>query len=125
MARSGLAAIPRTVWTLGVVSSVHGYLLGADPQPDAGFLVSTLGASVSMVGLIEGVGEATAAITKVFSGWISDRLGKRKLLVAHRLRAGGPDQAGLSLGRSRPTKCWRRGSSTAWAKASGARHATP
>jgi MFS family permease len=45
------------------------------------FLVSTLGASVTLVGLIEGVAEATASITKVFSGWISDRLGKRKLLA--------------------------------------------
>jgi len=45
------------------------------------FLVSTLGASVALVGLIEGVAEATASITKVFSGWISDRLGRRKLLA--------------------------------------------
>lgn len=45
------------------------------------FLVGTLGASVALVGLIEGVAEATASITKVFSGWISDRLGKRKLLA--------------------------------------------
>jgi len=36
---------------------------------------------VALVGLIEGVAEATASITKLFSGWISDRLGKRKLLV--------------------------------------------
>ncbi|WP_353226681.1 MFS transporter [Novosphingobium sp.] len=45
------------------------------------FLVGTLGASVALVGLIEGIAEATAAITKVFSGWISDRVGKRKLLA--------------------------------------------
>ena len=45
------------------------------------FLVGTLGASVALVGLIEGVAEATASITKLFSGWISDRLGKRKLLA--------------------------------------------
>jgi len=45
------------------------------------FLVSSLGASVALVGLIEGVAEATASITKVFSGWLSDRLGKRKLLA--------------------------------------------
>ncbi|MBC7522328.1 MAG: MFS transporter, partial [Sandarakinorhabdus sp.] len=37
--------------------------------------------SVALVGLIEGVAEATASITKVFSGWLSDRLGKRKLLA--------------------------------------------
>ena len=34
-----------------------------------------------MVGLIEGVGEATASISKLFSGWLSDRLGKRKMLT--------------------------------------------
>jgi MFS family permease len=36
---------------------------------------------VALVGLIEGVAEASASITKVFSGWLSDRLGKRKLLA--------------------------------------------
>jgi MFS family permease len=45
------------------------------------FLVGSLGASAATVGFIEGVGEATASIVKVFSGWISDRLGKRKLLT--------------------------------------------
>jgi MFS family permease len=44
------------------------------------FLTSTLGASAEMVGLIEGVG-ATASISKFFSGWISDKLGKRKALT--------------------------------------------
>ena len=43
------------------------------------FLVDTLGASLVTVGVIEGVAEATAAITKMFSGVISDRIGKRKL----------------------------------------------
>jgi MFS family permease len=45
------------------------------------FMVTTLGASMVTVGLIEGVAEATAAITKVFSGVLSDYLGKRKLLL--------------------------------------------
>jgi MFS family permease len=45
------------------------------------FLVGTLGASAALVGWIEGISEATASISKVFSGWLSDRLGKRKLLV--------------------------------------------
>ena len=78
---SGWRAVPRTVWALGFVSLfmdasselIHSLL----PV----FLVGTLGASAAFVGLVEGVGEATAAITKVFSGWISDRLGKRKLLA--------------------------------------------
>ena len=45
------------------------------------FLVSVLGASVLSIGFIEGVAEATAAITKVFSGTLSDYLGKRKMLM--------------------------------------------
>lgn len=45
------------------------------------FMVTVLGASVITIGLIEGIAEATAAITKVFSGAISDYFRKRKLLV--------------------------------------------
>jgi MFS family permease len=45
------------------------------------FLVTTLGASMFVVGVIEGIAEFTAQAVKVFSGWISDRLGKRKLLA--------------------------------------------
>jgi MFS family permease len=45
------------------------------------FMVGTLGLSVAVVGLIDGIAEATASITKVFSGWVSDRLGRRKPLV--------------------------------------------
>lgn len=73
--------MPRAVWVLGVVSllmdvsseMIHGLL----PV----FLVSALGASTTMVGLIEGVGEGTASISKLFSGWLSDRLGRRKALT--------------------------------------------
>lgn len=74
-------AIPRTVWALGLVSMfmdissemIHALL----PL----FLTGTLGASVAMVGLIEGVGESTAQIAKVFSGYLSDRFGRRKPLI--------------------------------------------
>jgi MFS family permease len=45
------------------------------------FLVSVLGASMTSVGLIEGVAEATALVTKIFSGTISDYLGRRKTLT--------------------------------------------
>jgi MFS family permease len=74
-------AVPRTVWALGFVSMfmdlssemIHALL----PV----FLVSTLGASAILVGIIEGLGEGATAITKIFSGAISDWLGKRKLLT--------------------------------------------
>ena len=45
------------------------------------FMVTTLGASAFAVGLIEGLAESTALIVKVFSGVLSDYLGKRKILA--------------------------------------------
>lgn len=73
--------IPRTVWTLGLVSLftdmgseiVHSLL----PL----LLAGTLGASALAIGLIEGAAEALVLVTKVFSGYISDAIGKRKPLV--------------------------------------------
>ncbi|QEN91293.1 MFS transporter [Labrys sp. KNU-23] len=46
------------------------------------YMVAVLGTSTLAVGIIEGIAEATASITKVFSGALSDWLGKRKLLAA-------------------------------------------
>jgi MFS family permease len=46
------------------------------------YLVTVLGASMVTVGVIEGIAEATASITKIFSGALSDRLGQRKWLAA-------------------------------------------
>lgn len=45
------------------------------------FLANVLGINKSMIGLIEGIAETTASLLKVFSGWLSDRLGKRKGLM--------------------------------------------
>jgi MFS family permease len=74
-------SLPRTVWALGLVSLlmdssselVHALL----PL----YMTSVLGASMLEVGLIEGVAEGIAAITKVFSGTLSDWLGRRKPLA--------------------------------------------
>ena len=77
----GLRAVPRGVWAIGFVSMFMDVSSEMIHSLLPVFLVSTLGASVALVGLIEGIAEATASITKVFSGWISDRLGKRKLLA--------------------------------------------
>src|SRR6476660_4692799 len=73
--------IPGSVWTLGFVSllmdvsseTIHALL----PL----YLVSVLGTSTLTVGVIEGIAEATTSIVKIFSGALSDRLGKRKLLA--------------------------------------------
>lgn len=77
----GIAAVPRSVWALGFVSMFMDVSSEMIHSLLPAFLVGTLGASVALVGLIEGISEATASITKVFSGWLSDRLGKRKLLA--------------------------------------------
>lgn len=77
-----LSAIPPGVWALGFVSMfmdissemIHALL----PV----YLVTAMGASTLAVGFIEGVAEATANIAKVFSGALSDRLGRRKALAA-------------------------------------------
>jgi MFS family permease len=45
------------------------------------FLTATLGVSVAFVGLIEGVAESTASIVKIFSGFFSDRMGRRKPFI--------------------------------------------
>ena len=46
------------------------------------FLANVLGVNKSVIGLIEGVAESTASLLKVFSGWVSDRIGNRKWLMA-------------------------------------------
>lgn len=77
----GLRAVPRGVWAIGFVSMFMDISSEMIHSLLPVFLVGTLGASMMAVGVIEGVAEATASITKLFSGWISDRLGRRKLLA--------------------------------------------
>lgn len=75
------AKLPPSIWALGLVSlfmdisseMIHALL----PV----FLVTVLGANMLTVGVIEGVGEALASIIKLFAGSLSDRIGKRKILV--------------------------------------------
>ncbi|HWA60519.1 MAG TPA: MFS transporter [Caulobacteraceae bacterium] len=81
MASGGLRAVPRGVWALGFVSMFMDVSSEMIHSLLPVFLVTTLGASTAVVGFIEGAAEATASITKVFSGWLSDRLGKRKALA--------------------------------------------
>ncbi len=76
-----VARMPRTVWALGLTSLfmdlsselIHGLL----PI----FLVVTLGAGPAVLGLVEGVAEATASFAKLASGALSDRMGRRKPLA--------------------------------------------
>jgi MFS family permease len=45
------------------------------------FLKNVLGVKTAVIGLIEGVAESTSSLLRLFSGWFSDRIGKRKLLA--------------------------------------------
>lgn len=74
-------AIPREIWALGFVSFFMDMSSELIHSLLPVFLVSVLRAGALSVGFIEGVAEATASITKVFSGAISDFLGKRKPLA--------------------------------------------
>src|SRR5215471_15686636 len=79
--RHAIRALPMDIWALGLGSLfmdssselVHSLL----PV----FMASVLGASMTTIGLVEGVAEATASVTKIFSGGLSDYLGKRKFLL--------------------------------------------
>ena len=73
--------IPRTVWALGVVSLLMDLSSELVHSLLPIFMVAVLGASMLAVGVVEGIAEATAAIVKLFSGAISDRLGRRKPIV--------------------------------------------
>ena len=73
--------LPPAIWVLGIGSLLMDTSSELIHSLLPVFMASTLGASVVTIGLIEGVAEATAAITKLFSGVISDFVGKRKFLV--------------------------------------------
>jgi MFS family permease len=79
--RSTLGQIPAGVWVLGFVSLLMDISSEMIHSLLPLFMVTTLGASALVVGLIEGLAEATALMAKVFSGALSDYLGRRKGLA--------------------------------------------
>ena len=76
-----LRRIPKGVWVLGGVSLLMDVSSEMIHSLLPLFMATTLGASMVVIGLIEGLAEATALIVKVFSGVLSDYLGKRKGLA--------------------------------------------
>lgn len=74
--------LPAGIWTLGLVSLLMDVSSEMIHALLPVYLVVGLGTTALSVGIIEGIAEATAAITKVFSGALSDRIGKRKHLAA-------------------------------------------
>jgi MFS family permease len=74
--------IPAGIWALGFVSLLMDISSEMIHALLPVYMVTVLGTSALTVGIIEGIAEATASITKVFSGALSDWLGKRKFLAA-------------------------------------------
>jgi len=77
----GRRAIPRAIWALGFVNLFMDMSSELIHSLLPVFMVSVLGASLLSVGIIEGIAESTALLTKVFSGVLSDFWRKRKVLL--------------------------------------------
>ena len=79
--KTGLKGLPRNVWAVSFTSFFMDVssemLINILPL----FLANVLGVRTSIIGLIEGVAEATASLLKLFSGWLSDRMRARKWLA--------------------------------------------
>jgi MFS family permease len=76
--KPGWRSLPRNVWAVSLTS----FFMDISSEMVVNllplFLSNVLGVGTGIIGLIEGVAEATASLLKVFSGWLSDKLGARK-----------------------------------------------
>jgi MFS family permease len=79
--RATLRAIPSGIWALGFVSMLMDVSSEMIHALLPVYLITVMATSATTVGVIEGIAEATASVTKVFSGALSDWLGRRKLLA--------------------------------------------
>ena len=79
--RASLRTLPRNIWAVSLTS----FFMDISSEMVINilplFLANVLGVKTNIIGLIEGIAEATASILKVFSGWLSDRLRARKWLA--------------------------------------------
>ncbi len=79
--KSALLTLPRNVWVMTVTSFLTDVssemIINLIPL----FLANVLGVRTGVIGLIEGLAETTASLLKLYSGWLSDRLGQRKWLT--------------------------------------------
>ncbi|MEK6581128.1 MAG: MFS transporter, partial [Nitrospirota bacterium] len=76
-----IAGLERNVFFTGLVSFFMDFSSEMIYPLVPIFLSSVLGVNKSVIGLIEGIAESTASLLKVFSGWFSDRIGKRKIFM--------------------------------------------
>ena len=95
--------LPAAIWALGFVSLLMDVSSELIHSLLPVFLVTGLGVSTLALGLIEGAAEATALIVKVFSGVLSDWLGKRKLLAVIGYALGAASKPLFALA---PTAGW-------------------
>jgi MFS family permease len=76
-----LRSLPRNVWAVSLTS----FFMDISSEMVINilplFLSNVLGVKTNVIGLIEGIAEATASLLKVFSGWLSDKLRARKWLA--------------------------------------------
>jgi len=73
--------VPKNVKALGFVSLINDAASEMIYPLLPIFLTSVLGIGVGALGVIEGIAESTASLLKLFSGWISDKIKKRKILI--------------------------------------------
>jgi len=80
-AKGRIRTLPRNVWAVSLTS----FFMDISSEMVINilplFLSNVLGVKTNIIGVIEGVAEATASLLKVFSGWLSDRVGARKWLA--------------------------------------------
>jgi len=82
MKKDGSQKIPRNVWVLGLVSFFNDVASEMVYPIVPIFMTQVLKASTTAVGLVEGIAESTAALTKFIFGYLSDKFQKRKPFVA-------------------------------------------
>ena len=95
--KASVRDLPRNVWAVSLTS----FLMDISSEMVINilplFLSNVLGVKTNIIGVIEGVAEATASILKLFSGWLSDRVGRAQVAGGGRLRLLGAHQALLLL----------------------------
>lgn len=79
--RASIKQLPRNVWAVGFTSFFMDVSSDMVINILPLFLANVLGVQTSIIGLIDGIAEATASLLKLFSGWLSDKIGGRKWIA--------------------------------------------
>ena len=90
--------VPRNVWVLSLTSLLRDVASEMLVHLLPLFLANVLGVRLAVIGLIEGIAETTASLVKILSGWLSDRLGRRKGAHGGRIWVGGAGHPSSSAG---------------------------